>query len=143
MTTTQELLKRPESFQLYDQLSEPKDVWKYFLMLTETPRPSHDLDLVRSKFLQIAEKIGCEASTDAAGNVLIRKYVVISLSASPSGLDVYIYFSFHMLGKPLQDSSMFLEFACRATWIWSLLQTATLTSIFTKTPSMFILMEIG
>lgn len=71
------LLKRAESLKLLAELPEPKSLWKYFLLCTETPRPSHELDTFRSKLSGLAEHLNCTAETDKAGNVRFR------LAASP------------------------------------------------------------
>jgi len=72
MLSAKQLLKRSESFALLETLQDPTHVWKYFLMLTETPRPSGKLDGLRSKLLGLAGDLGCEAEVDQTGNVRFR-----------------------------------------------------------------------
>ena len=87
-----------QSISLYEALSEPKNVWKYFLLLTETPRPSHKyaifliisgigllirvfsstlnrLERATEVMLKVAELLKCDAEVDQAGNIRLRKYV--------------------------------------------------------------------
>ena len=69
------LLKRKESLALLENLPQPKNIWKFFLLCTETPRPSHKLDLFRSVLTSLAKDLDCESSIDSAGNVCFRAYV--------------------------------------------------------------------
>lgn len=70
------LLKRKESLALLEKLPQPKNIWKFFLLCTETPRPSHKLDLFRSVLTSLAKDLDCESSVDSAGNVCFRAYVL-------------------------------------------------------------------
>jgi dipeptidase D len=55
------------------QTLEPKAIWKYFLELSAIPRGSGHEAAAVQWVLEQARALGCEASADAAGNVLIRK----------------------------------------------------------------------
>ena len=52
---------------------EPKNVWRNFYTLTQTPRPSGHTDQVANLLLDFAKKNGAEAFIDDAGNVVMRK----------------------------------------------------------------------
>jgi len=55
------------------QLPEPKRFWQHLLMCLETPRPSDDCDLIRSKLEEFAKRKGLDYAKDGAGNVRIRR----------------------------------------------------------------------
>ena len=75
--TAEKLLKRQLSLDLLAQLPEPKNVWKYFLLLTEYPRKSHNLDVITKVLLDLAPKLGVKADVDAEGNIRFRKFVFV------------------------------------------------------------------
>ena len=52
---------------------EPKNVWRNFYTLTQTPRPSGHTEQVANLLVDFAKKNECEAFIDEAGNVIIRK----------------------------------------------------------------------
>lgn len=52
---------------------EPKNVWRNFYTLTQTPRPSGHTEQVANLLLDFAKKNGAEAFIDDAGNVVMRK----------------------------------------------------------------------
>ena len=52
---------------------EPKNVWRNFYTLTQTPRPSGHTEKVANLLVDFAKKNECEAFIDEAGNVIIRK----------------------------------------------------------------------
>lgn len=76
MLQADKLLRRKESLALLEQLPAPKNIWKYFLLCTETPRPSHKLDGFRKVLTDLAPQLDCESSIDQAGNVRFRAFVV-------------------------------------------------------------------
>ena len=61
------------NIQLLPRLNEPASLWRYFLVCTETPRPSHNLDGFRKRLFAIAREHKCDVESDDAGNVVIRK----------------------------------------------------------------------
>ncbi|KAL6062404.1 Aminoacyl-histidine dipeptidase [Balamuthia mandrillaris] len=78
-------LQRECNKELLAQLPEPKEVWAFFLMLTEIPRMSSHLDALRQHLLQLAESWeGCQGFTDEIGNVLIRKKAAKGWEEVPS-----------------------------------------------------------
>ena len=52
---------------------KPECIWGNFDALTQVPRPSGHLDKVRQFLLDFAKKVGVEAFTDEAGNIVMRK----------------------------------------------------------------------
>ena len=52
---------------------EPKNVWRNFYTLTQTPRPSGHTEKVANLLVDFAKKNGAEAFIDEAGNVIMRK----------------------------------------------------------------------
>ena len=52
---------------------KPECIWRNFDALTQVPRPSGHLDKVRQFLLDFAKKVGVEAFTDEAGNIVMRK----------------------------------------------------------------------
>lgn len=88
--TVEHLLRRTHSIQLLkditsscpEQLSA-KTVWKYFLLLTEIPRPSHKLGAVTQKLQELAQALGCDCKVDKAGNVVFRKEAALGYENVP------------------------------------------------------------
>lgn len=74
MLEASKLLRRPESLALLEKLPAPSSIWKYFLLCTETPRPSHKLDNFRKILSDLAPALDCESAIDSAGNLRFRKY---------------------------------------------------------------------
>eukprot|EP00127_Corallochytrium_limacisporum_P005129 Clim_evm35s199 gene=Clim_evmTU35s199 len=67
-----DVLETSEKKDLLKQLPEDsQNVWKYFLRCTEVPRPSGDLDRIRSALAKIAEGLGAQTKTDGAGNLYV------------------------------------------------------------------------
>jgi len=56
---------------LRTQYPECEAMWKYFLALTEIPRPSHHTEKVSKWVQEVGKKIGSEVKADALGNVCI------------------------------------------------------------------------
>jgi len=52
---------------------EPKEVWKYFLEITQVPRPSKKEEKIIKYLIDFAKKHNLEYKTDKTGNVLILK----------------------------------------------------------------------
>ena len=52
---------------------QPTQLWQHFYSLTQIPRPSGHTEKVRQFLVDFGKKLGLEALTDKAGNVLIRK----------------------------------------------------------------------
>jgi len=57
---------------LRTQYPECDALWKFFLALTEIPRPSHHTEKVSKWAQEIGKKIGGEVKADALGNVCIK-----------------------------------------------------------------------
>lgn len=57
--------------EIYDL--EPKNVWRNFYTLTQTPRPSGHTEKVANLLVDFARKNGAEAFIDEVGNVIMRK----------------------------------------------------------------------
>lgn len=57
--------------EIYDL--EPKNVWRNFYTLTQTPRPSGHTEKVANLLVDFAKKNGAEAYIDDAGNVVMKK----------------------------------------------------------------------
>jgi dipeptidase D len=68
---------------LFDQL-EPAPVWRHFATLCRIPRPSRHEAAVRDHLVGWAVGRGLTASTDAAGNLLIRKPASAGREERPS-----------------------------------------------------------
>ncbi|PRP83941.1 aminoacyl-histidine dipeptidase [Planoprotostelium fungivorum] len=66
-------LHQDASKKALEQLPEPKRFWHHLLMCLETPRPSDDCGLIRSKLEAFAKKEGLDFAKDSAGNVRIRR----------------------------------------------------------------------
>ena len=68
-------LTRKENQELYEVLVKKypgcPELWRYFLALTEVPRPSRHTARVSQWAQQIGTKLGGTARADAAGNVAI------------------------------------------------------------------------
>lgn len=73
MVSVEQALKREVSKKLLEQIGEPKTLWKYFLSIQETPRPSHKLEKLTEKLVGFGKTLGCETTVDRAGNVIIRR----------------------------------------------------------------------
>ncbi len=52
---------------------KPELVWKYFAKIASIPHPSKHETALANFLRQAATELGCEAQTDAVGNVVIRK----------------------------------------------------------------------
>lgn len=76
-----ELLTRSQTKEIYKTLvsqypdlpMETKAAWKYMLMMTEVPRPSHHLDKIRERVVSLAPSLSSEVEVDSIGNVRFRK----------------------------------------------------------------------
>lgn len=68
-------LTRKENQELYEVLVKKypgcPELWRYFLALTEVPRPSRHTARVSQWAQEIGTKLGGTARADAAGNVAI------------------------------------------------------------------------
>jgi dipeptidase D len=62
---------------------EPKDLWKHFGALAAIPRGSTKEAAAREYVLAQARRLGLDASTDAAGNVIVRKPARPGLESAP------------------------------------------------------------
>jgi len=66
---------RPENKALYDELVSKypacPEMWRYFLALTEVPRPSKHTERVSKWAQEVGKKLGGNVRADAAGNVAI------------------------------------------------------------------------
>eukprot|EP01126_Amoeba_proteus_P057232 TRINITY_DN7272_c0_g1_i7.p1 TRINITY_DN7272_c0_g1~~TRINITY_DN7272_c0_g1_i7.p1 ORF type:complete len:222 (+),score=41.84 TRINITY_DN7272_c0_g1_i7:77-667(+) len=71
--------------QLLALLPEPKDVWRWFLLLSQQPRVPGDLDQVRGWLMTIGKHLGCDAVlSDRAGNVVLKKKATPGFERIPS-----------------------------------------------------------
>jgi len=105
MEATQ-LLKRKESLALLEQLPSPSHVWKYFLLCTETPRPSHKLDGFRGRMAELAKLLECDHEVDAAGNVRLRRKASEGHENAPG-----VCFQAHMDMVTSANSDVKIDFA--------------------------------
>jgi dipeptidase D len=62
---------------------EPTPLWGYFFELTQIPRPSGFLDLVRQYVLDFGARLGLEVKTDSIGNIVISKSATPGMEAKP------------------------------------------------------------
>ena len=52
---------------------EPQALWKYFDTILTIPRGSKEEDEIRAWVVEVAEGLGCSATVDGAGNVVVKK----------------------------------------------------------------------
>ncbi len=52
---------------------EPQALWKYFDTILTIPRGSKEEDKIRAWVVEVAEGLGCTATVDGAGNVVVKK----------------------------------------------------------------------
>eukprot|EP00762_Andalucia_godoyi_P003772 ANDGO_08567.mRNA.1 Cytosol non-specific dipeptidase len=72
------ILRLPESLALLESLpAKSRNVWKWFLLLTETPRPSHQPEPIIPTLVKAAQLLNVDVEVDSANNVRFR------LPASP------------------------------------------------------------
>eukprot|EP01104_Vermistella_antarctica_P004169 TRINITY_DN14680_c0_g1_i1.p1 TRINITY_DN14680_c0_g1~~TRINITY_DN14680_c0_g1_i1.p1 ORF type:complete len:526 (+),score=130.16 TRINITY_DN14680_c0_g1_i1:23-1579(+) len=63
---------------------EDEDIWKYFMLVLETPRPSHKEEKIRNVLRACAEAWGLSHRTDSAGNLVIAKPGTLGKESVPS-----------------------------------------------------------
>lgn len=51
----------------------PKEVWKHFYSLTQTPRPSKHEDAIQEFMMKFGHDLGLETIKDKVGNIIIKK----------------------------------------------------------------------
>lgn len=52
---------------------DPKEVWKHFYSLTQTPRPSKHEDAIQDFMMKFGQDLGLETIKDEVGNIIIKK----------------------------------------------------------------------
>lgn len=57
----------------YPGAANAEAIWKYMLLLFDTPRPSEKEEGIRSKLIKVANELKLESAVDGAGNLMIRK----------------------------------------------------------------------
>eukprot|EP01156_Anaeramoeba_ignava_P013934 Anaeramoba_ignava/a607823_4602.p1 GENE.a607823_4602~~a607823_4602.p1 ORF type:complete len:516 (-),score=163.22 a607823_4602:207-1754(-) len=79
MLAPKDLFKYEKSMKTYEELAKTaktdlqKNMWKWFVALTEIPRGSGNTKGVADWLVETGKKIGCEVQKDKTGNVLLRK----------------------------------------------------------------------
>jgi len=63
----------PECVDFLAKVGEPQDVWRYFMMILQTPRESGNPKQIQKLLCDIADHLKLEKTVDAGGNVIIRK----------------------------------------------------------------------
>ena len=80
-------LTRKENQELYEELVKKypgcPELWRYFLALTEVPRPSRHTARVSQWAQEVGRKLGGAARADAAGNVAITIPATPGLEGAP------------------------------------------------------------